>query len=718
MKKTLIDFVLVTILGAFSANVFAQSITGNLAILNKWIDISCEAVYVDSATAYFGSDGLFEIVDFLDPANPVEIGRLAIPDTITALTVQDSLAYLGTRSGLLLILDISDKNSPRLAGTFEQPIASKNPIFGVGAQGRYVHLFIRARGPGGFEGIWTIDAFDLNHIVESRANYKRGAHDFVFARPYIYLLQSSSVAVFDASLNPAEPVFAGGFGRPPRALAVEDDRAYFFSDSLIVLDVSDVYNLRKIGASKTHPPFPGLLSKLRVRNQRGYLLTALNFSVLDFSDPDSMRQLVHYQLDGRTTRDLAVTENRAYIAHVEHGLSVWDVSEPANITKIGNFHRNLYFNSVVADGNLVYAGFNTGGAAGLSTGGLWVMDWWSGDGPQLISSYEGVEQEAGMALRGNLLFVADQEKGLHILDTTDPSNLQEVSFLPLTGPLGNLVLYENYIYMTVLGRGVQIIDVTDVQSPVESGLVPGNTLYRLALVDSHLYVLSKEAGLEIYDLALPTQPIKVGQYTEANVTPVDMDVQDQSVYLATQEEGLIILDVTEPSNPVMTRQWALPNVSLDLVRVSGNFAYAGAGRKVWVLDISSKQTPGIASTYDPDDFIRNLAVYGDTVYVSQTQSLYVLKNDTTTVGVAQQITPPQAFRLSQNYPNPFNPFTTILLEIPANAGALEVAIYNLTGQMVTRLFQGMAPAGQMKLHWDGRDEDGRTVGSGVYISMC
>jgi hypothetical protein len=722
--KTFMGLFLITLCSAFSVDALGQSTTDKLTILNKWVDISCEAVYVDSTTVYFGSDGLFEIIDFDDPANPVEIGRLAIPDTITALTVQDSLAYLGTRSGLLLIVDISDKNSLRLAGTFEQPIFTKNPIFGVGAQGRYVHLFIRARvydawgdlvDGGGFEGLWTIDAFDLSHIVESQAHYSRGARNFIFERPYIYLLQHSSIRVFDAFLNPAEPVVADGFGRTPRALAIEDDRAFFFSDSLIVLDVSDVYNLRKIGASKIHPPFPSLLSDLRVRNKRGYLLQARDFRIFDFSEPDSMQQLMQYQLDGRTTRDIAVSDDRAYIAHFEHGLSVWDVSDPGNITKIGNFHRNLHFNSVVVDGNLVYVGFNTAGIAGNSAGGLWVMDWWSGNGPQLISSYEAVEQEAGMALRGNLLFVADQEKGLHILDTTDPSSLQEVSFLPLVGPLENLVLHENYIYLTKFGQGVQIIDITDVQRPVEAGLVPGNTLYRLALGNTHLYVLSAEAGLEIYDITSPTQPIKVGQYIEANVTPVDMDVQENYAYLAAKDDGLIILDVMEPSNPVMVGQSMLPNESLSQVRVSGNFAYVGAGRKMMVIDVSSKQAPSVVSSYDPDDFIRNLAVYEDTVYVSQTQSLYVLKNDTTTVGIAQREIQPRDFHLHQNYPNPFNAGTTILLEIPSNAGPVEVAVYNLTGQLVTRLYEGTAPAGNLKLRWDGRDEDGHSMASGVYI---
>jgi hypothetical protein len=76
---------------------------------------------------------------------------------------------------------------------------------------------------------------------------------------------------------------------------------------------------------------------------------------------------------------------------------------------------------------------------------------------------------------------------------------------------------------------------------------------------------------------------------------------------------------------------------------------------------------------------------------------------------------PMSFQVHQNYPNPFNPGTTILLEIPSNAGPFEVAVHNLTGQLVTRLFEGAAPAGNLKLRWDGRDEVGQNMASGVYV---
>ncbi|MCG8608833.1 S8 family serine peptidase [bacterium] len=89
---------------------------------------------------------------------------------------------------------------------------------------------------------------------------------------------------------------------------------------------------------------------------------------------------------------------------------------------------------------------------------------------------------------------------------------------------------------------------------------------------------------------------------------------------------------------------------------------------------------------------------------------------TTPVSVSPEPLPvPEAFVLAQNYPNPFNPRTTIRYYLPQN-GKITVTIYNVLGQMVRILLKGESnPAGNHSIQWDGRDELGRLVPSGVYL---
>lgn len=75
---------------------------------------------------------------------------------------------------------------------------------------------------------------------------------------------------------------------------------------------------------------------------------------------------------------------------------------------------------------------------------------------------------------------------------------------------------------------------------------------------------------------------------------------------------------------------------------------------------------------------------------------------------------PKRFALLQNYPNPFNPSTTIAYQIPA-AGQVKLVIYNLSGQEIVTLENRSQSAGRYQVAWDGQDQAGTLVSSGVYL---
>lgn len=82
-------------------------------------------------------------------------------------------------------------------------------------------------------------------------------------------------------------------------------------------------------------------------------------------------------------------------------------------------------------------------------------------------------------------------------------------------------------------------------------------------------------------------------------------------------------------------------------------------------------------------------------------------------GAGEGQTPP-AFELSQNFPNPFNAGTSIPFVLPREAD-VELAVYNLQGQLVRVLVHGSRPAGAHRVSWDGLDTEGGAVATGVYF---
>jgi hypothetical protein len=75
---------------------------------------------------------------------------------------------------------------------------------------------------------------------------------------------------------------------------------------------------------------------------------------------------------------------------------------------------------------------------------------------------------------------------------------------------------------------------------------------------------------------------------------------------------------------------------------------------------------------------------------------------------------PQQFGLGQNYPNPFNPQTTIPVILPQQA-RISLKIYNMLGQEIKKLFEGTRNTGKHFFFWDGSDQAGKKMPSGVYL---
>ncbi len=124
--------------------------------------------------------------------------------------------------------------------------------------------------------------------------------------------------------------------------------------------------------------------------------------------------------------------------------------------------------------------------------------------------------------------------------------------------------------------------------------------------------------------------------------------------------------------------------------------------------------PFLARDPPPRPEIAYLATLGSGVW------LYSLSPTGTGVGEEPAAgTLRRAPLMTQNFPNPFNPGTMIRFEIPpalANAEA-SLAIYDLNGDLVRELIQQRLPAGNHAANWDGKDQAGAQVSSGIYFYL-
>jgi hypothetical protein len=147
--------------------------------------------------------------------------------------------------------------------------------------------------------------------------------------------------------------------------------------------------------------------------------------------------------------------------------------------------------------------------------------------------------------------------------------------------------------------------------------------------------------------------------------------------------------------------------------------------------IKSVRAQDVDLVYEVEDGVMNLLVYGkergakipagkaklfDFVSDSDFRILHAEASDYYGNMVDLKIEKaalPVGFELGQNYPNPFNPETEISMYL-SHQSDWSLTVFNISGQVVKR-FEGSSPAGVVTVTWDGTDQDGRPVATGIYL---
>ncbi|GAB4378095.1 MAG: hypothetical protein Kow0042_26520 [Calditrichia bacterium] len=104
---------------------------------------------------------------------------------------------------------------------------------------------------------------------------------------------------------------------------------------------------------------------------------------------------------------------------------------------------------------------------------------------------------------------------------------------------------------------------------------------------------------------------------------------------------------------------------------------------------------------------------GRTLQIGEGEEIQISNPQVTALRLSRTETVPVSFTLEQNYPNPFNPTTEIKYSIPSETN-VELVIYNSLGQKVKTLVSARQDAGYHQVVWDGLNDAGTPVASGIY----
>ncbi len=131
--------------------------------------------------------------------------------------------------------------------------------------------------------------------------------------------------------------------------------------------------------------------------------------------------------------------------------------------------------------------------------------------------------------------------------------------------------------------------------------------------------------------------------------------------------------------------------------------------------------PGLGFGVDTDGIVpqRNLVMLSNGIWkYSENAGLtgdWIFRLEIQTTPTAVGDGPSSGFALEQNVPNPFNPVTTIRYQVPVDGTEVTISVYDAEGRLVRTLVDERRPAGSGSVGWNGVDQRGARVASGVYF---
>jgi len=181
----------------------------------------------------------------------------------------------------------------------------------------------------------------------------------------------------------------------------------------------------------------------------------------------------------------------------------------------------------------------------------------------------------------------------------------------------------------------------------------------------------------------------------------DSDIYAQHVHDAPNAVAIMSFDATESDDVVMLRSVFRSDLGVEAVNV-----YRGVGADAPKIIERADNVSGDAFEYVDRDVAPG-QTYHYQIGVIDADGEFFSPIVTVSVNAI-------AGALSQNKPNPFNPTTTIRFTLPTRED-VTLVIYDTNGQLVRTLVNEAEGSGAHEVTWDGRDDDGFAVGSGVYF---
>jgi len=190
-------------------------------------------------------------------------------------------------------------------------------------------------------------------------------------------------------------------------------------------------------------------------------------------------------------------------------------------------------------------------------------------------------------------------------------------------------------------------------------------------------------------------------------------VDNDKLYTSTENGRINIYDISNLENPMLIYSENLGQ-EFEIKRISGHDIYATSGDYIYKFHNQSDENLKFNGLFEYEYY--NPIVTDKFIYdCSMDDNLIQVCKNTAGTGIKfSKENGQRSFQLYQNYPNPFNNVTKINFDLIEDSW-IKLFIYNINGQRVKVLYDGLKKAGRYQISWEGTDDLNQHVASGMYF---
>jgi hypothetical protein len=687
-------------------------------------------VFIEGNYAYFATTWGLEIFELIEEGEPHKVGEVPTPGEAVEVDIRGGYAFIADGRRGLAIVDISDPTLPRLISSLDIP----EYVWEVAASNGVVYVEVPTEND---IGIGVVDVTDPANPKLVRTFRRPPSVEDIAVSGDLMLVTSreEGLVILDAK-DPLNPVILSKLETPdiPDEFVVVSDKLALVTcgrNGVISVDISDPNSPRILSTTTTYDPAYDIAADGKL----AFVGSGGNVMMIDMTDPENLKlasvistewcwegrirvgapvegvdagkgwalaanlksEPVVMRIEDGELKTVSLAKGRTRWPGTETGVAVSDgyavITDEDEVMVINLENKSdpkiiSSLTTFMGSGETrIYNGY-----AIMNMGFLWVIDISNPEKPSFVASGMYARD---MEVRDDLLFTVGDKFRILDLKSLDMGNniLEEISALDLGGT--DVEFNNGYAFVAGGIGGIAVLNVKNirrVRRPKAIAQLKDIKADKIAIEGEYLFTAYRDE-LSVFDISDVKRPrlISSVKLDQRKGYVNDLEVYKMCLFVA-ELDGLSVFDFSDPAHPRLAAEFDTPMHATD-VYVDGDTIYLTDAGDLFVFQAPWWKIIGITPK-------GNLITRYGTVKAE---------------GMIKDEVRPAETVLLQNFPNPFNIETWIPFQLSEDAD-VSIVIYELSGRVVRRLELGYKQAGHHTVvKWDGRDESGREVASGVYF---